>query len=180
MFFVVGGMPIMALAFVGGGISWSYLLWFFAIAVLVSLFSASIGIFCSSICQKSISAVIMSYGIYVIFMLGTLIPWCIETIAVSRSQTTVFINSIGFFLINPAYYLLEFFVWMMSGNSLAYEIYDGFSSSTFFTKDIVHYGWMILSSVLLILISFIFLRIAAKRISPISKKQAKKLSQRGQ
>ena len=67
IFFVVAGMPVMALAFVIGGMSWAYLFWFLAIAVLVSLFSASIGIFCSSVCKKSITAVIMSYGIYVIF-----------------------------------------------------------------------------------------------------------------
>ena len=63
MFYVVAGMPVMALPFIIGGMSWSSLFWFLGVALLVSVFSASIGILCSSICRKSISAVIMSYGI---------------------------------------------------------------------------------------------------------------------
>ena len=75
MFYVVAGMPVMALPFIIGGMSWSSLFWFLGVALLVSVFSASIGILCSSICRKSISAVIMSYGIYLIFFLGTVIPY---------------------------------------------------------------------------------------------------------
>ena len=35
MFFVVASMPVMALSFVIGGMSWSYLFWFFAVALLM-------------------------------------------------------------------------------------------------------------------------------------------------
>ena len=67
MLFVAASLPIMALTFVIGGVPWSYLFWFFAIALLASFFAASIGILCSSICKRSVSAVILSYGFYLIF-----------------------------------------------------------------------------------------------------------------
>ena len=59
MLFIAASLPIMALSFVVGGMSWSYLFWFFAIALLISVFSASIGILCSSLCKKRGSEVIM-------------------------------------------------------------------------------------------------------------------------
>jgi ABC-type transport system involved in multi-copper enzyme maturation permease subunit len=175
MFFVVGGMPIMALAFVSGGISWIYLLWFFAIAVLVSLFSASIGIFCSSVCKKSISAVIMSYGFYVIFFLGTLIPYVIEIILYTTKSLSGMNIAPWILLLNPAVYLIEFFGWTMGGSSYMYLMLQ-YGLSLSYTQKEMHYLWMTLSSVLLILVSFLFLWIAAKRISPISKKKAQKLA----
>ena len=42
LFFIVASLPVMALTFVIGGMSWSYLFWFFALALLVSFFAASI------------------------------------------------------------------------------------------------------------------------------------------
>lgn len=53
MFYVVAGLPIVALAFVIGGLSWGNLFWFLAVSLLVSFVSASIGILCSSICKKN-------------------------------------------------------------------------------------------------------------------------------
>lgn len=181
IFFVVAGMPVMALAFVIGGMSWAYLFWFLAIAVLVSLFSASIGIFCSSVCKKSITAVIMSYGIYVIFFVVTAIPNMICNIlgyTVTGNQVTMI-----FYLINPAGYLMEFFIWTMSGYSSVYEML-AFSSQgvkgSQLSAAAVHYGWMALSSILFILVSVFFLWIAAKRINPISKRKARKLAMQNQ
>lgn len=52
MFYVVAGLPIVALAFVIGGLSWGNLFWFLAVSLLVSFVSASIGILCSSICKN--------------------------------------------------------------------------------------------------------------------------------
>ncbi|MDE6212706.1 MAG: ABC transporter permease, partial [Lachnospiraceae bacterium] len=69
LFFVAAGMPIMALAFVVGGLSWSYLFYFVLTIILLSVFSGSIGIFCSALCRRSITAVILSYVFY-IFVYG--------------------------------------------------------------------------------------------------------------
>lgn len=63
LFFVMAGLPVMSLSFVVGGLEWRNLFYFIFTIILLSVFSGSIGIFCSSICRKSISAVVLSYKI---------------------------------------------------------------------------------------------------------------------
>lgn len=183
MFFVVASMPVMALSFVIGGMSWSYLFWFLGVALLVSFFAASIGILCSSLCKKSISAVIMSYAFYIIFFVGTVLPFLFYAIAeASRSyQTGTVPNGYGentalFFLLNPAVYLAEFFVKVMAGESVVGEL----SSLTGTTQNrglidhvITGNRWIILSTILFLAVSFLFLLLAAKKINPIKKHRKK-------
>lgn len=179
MFFVVASMPVMALPFIIGGMSWAYLFWFLGIALLVSLFSASIGILCSSLCKKSIGAVIMSYVFYLIFFLGTAVPLIIFGIVVANLNYTLgsvpqFVESYGanfflFMLLNPAIYLVEFFARIMTGRSLV----DNMASSmgTQNKGPIVWatsgYWWLILATALFVGISFLFLWIASRRINPV-------------
>ena len=190
MFFVIASMPVMALSFVLGGMSWGYLFGFLGIALLVCLFSASVGILCSSICKKSISAVIMSYGIYIIFFLGTVLPYILYEIAITN---TVYVNNVTtttqtsynygenlylFLLINPAVYLAEFFVRVMTGQSMVNTIPS--MTGTNQTKGLINHvavgnRWMIISTCLFVGISVLFLWLASRRINPI-KRRAKKRS----
>jgi len=184
MFFVVASMPVMALCFVIGGMSWSYLFWFLGIALLVSVFSASIGILCSSLCKKSISAVIMSYLFYIIFFIGTVLPYLLCALieesrrysgGVSQVYSRHWENMALFFLLNPAVYLTEFFVKVMSGESLVNSLST--VSGTAQKRELIDYvatgnRWMILSTVLFIAVSFLFLFLAAKRINPIKNRKA--------
>ena len=166
MFYVVAGLPIVALAFVIGGLSWSNLLWFLAVAVLVSFFSASIGIMCSSICKKTISAVIMSYGIYVLLFVGSFLPYLIASV-VNLSGGT-FKNPSWLRLINPGMYLLEFVSWSMTGASSAEEVITKFGKKMSVSSAVVHHGWMIVSTLLLVALAFVFLLIATRRINPMA------------
>lgn len=188
MLFVIASMPIMALSFVIGGMSWSYLFWFLGVSLLISLFSASIGILCSSLCKKSISAVIMSYGFYLVFFLGTILPYILYIVVkVSRSYTAANMGQIGlgehlflFFLLNPAIYLTEFFAQVMTGESVVGSLAD--ISSMAKTKSLLSYvttghWWIILSTLLFLAVSFLFLWLASKRIDPI-KGSAKKAAAR--
>lgn len=176
MFFVVASMPIMALSFIIGGMSWSYLLWFLCIALLVSLFSASIGILCSSICKRSISAVIMSYGFYLIFFLATVLPYLIYMLSdnvwynmSSGPNYSYGENWFLFLLLNPAVYLTEIYVRVMAGQSLVNEISSVTGVQTRGPINYVASGnhWIVISTILFIAISFLFLFLAAKRINPI-------------
>lgn len=181
MLFVIASMPVMALSFVIGGMSWSYLFWFFAIALLISLFSASIGILCSSLCKRSVSAVIMSYCFYLIFFLVTLLPYIFyEVFTVDMRYTGGYSygeNTFLFLLLNPAVYLLEFFAELMTGESVVNTISD--LTGIVKTKGPINlvatgHRWMIVSTILFLCVSFLFLWLAAKRINPI-KRRAKKL-----
>lgn len=184
MFYVVASMPIMALPFIIGGMSWAYLFLFLGIAILVALFSASIGIFCSSLCKKSISAVILSYVFYLVFFLGTAVPPLVYSVILSNMRYNLPYNlpsvpqiyvSIepNFYLsllLNPAVYLVEFFSRVMAGESVVNTL----ASINGGTKNIgpinlVATGnrWMILSTILFVGISLLFLWLASKLINPI-------------
>ncbi len=184
MFFVVASMPIMALSFIIGGMSWSYLFWFLAIALLASFFSASIGILCSSICKRTISAVIMSYGFYLIFFLATVLPYILYQIVsvnmisyMSYSATQTYYsygeNLYLFLLLNPAVYMIEFFTRIMSGQSLVNTLVN--LTGTVRTRGLIThvatgYRWMVLSTILFLAVSFLFLWLAARRINPMKKR----------
>lgn len=194
LFFVVASMPIMALSFVVGGMSWSYLFWFFAVALLMSFFAASIGILCSSLCKRSVSAVIMAYGFYLVFFGATALPITLsEYVSYSSSYYFDMTYSSGgifysygenlylFLLMNPVMYLVEFFGRVMTGESLVNEIpYTTGLTQTCGPINLVASGnwWIILSTVLFLAVSFLFLRLAAKRINPIKRKARKQAMRR--
>lgn len=192
MLFVFASMPIMALSFIIGGMSWSYLFWFLGIALLASLFSASIGILCSSLCKKSISAVIMTYGIYLLFFLGTFLPYLVYQIMwESRMYSTGYSglqsgysygeNWLLFLLVNPAVYLVEFFGRIMTGESIMNSCVTltgtyGVTPRTAGPICLVATGsrWLILSTILLVAVSLLFLWIASRRINPVGKHAGKR------
>lgn len=193
MFFVVASMPIMALSFVVGGMSWGYLFWFIAVAVLMSFFAASIGILCSSLCKRTVSAVIMAYGFYLIFFVVTALPLLLaEYVSYSsfyynmtyKTGSIVYSyeeNFYLFLLLNPIMYLTEFFVRIMTGYSLVNDI----PNTTGITQtrgpiNLVATGnrWLIVSTILFLAVSFLFLWLAAKRINPIKRKAKKQAVQR--
>ena len=171
MFFVVASMPIMALCFTIGGMSWSYLFWFLAVAFLVSFFAASIGILCSSICRKSISAVIMSYGFYLLFFLGTVLPSILYQIFYINLSYSSYYNGWGntplFLLLNPFIYLSEFFAQVMVGRSVVSELFGGGMSGAILGQVATGYRWVVVSSVLFVSVSVPFLLAAARRIDPV-------------
>lgn len=176
MLFVVASVPVMALTFVVGGLSWSYLFWFIAVALLVSLFAASIGIMCSSICRKSITAVIVSYGIYMIFFIVTALP--VYLIGPMTDYAKDAEDMIGCLLLNPAVYLAEFVGQTMTQESMIGNMIDQTKNMPIMKFLSSGYWWLIVSTIVFVAISVIFLAIAAKRISPVSKSKAAKLAKK--
>lgn len=192
MFFVVASMPVMALSFIIGGMSWAYLFWFLGIALLVSFFSASIGILCSSLCKRGISAVIMSYAFYLLFFLGTALPMMLYEVVKSNLRYTLgtlprFYEVYGdniylTLLLNPAVYLTEFFARIMTGESLVNSLGNHASMSWQPQTSQVWgpivlvtsgYWWLIIATLLFVGISFLFLWIASRRIDPIRGRRPK-------
>ncbi|MCH5332874.1 MAG: ABC transporter permease [Agathobacter sp.] len=174
MFFVAASLPIMALVFVIGGLPWSYLLWFFLLALLVSLFSASIGIFCSSVSSRTITAVIMAYGLYLIFFAAPFLPLFLVSYYEALGNAVNYDNlawALLPLLINPGVYLYEFFSHVMTGKSAVYEIVSFSPQNHGFLNAITSgYWWLIISSILLVACSFFFLWLASRLINPVGKR----------
>lgn len=174
LFFVTAGMPIMALAFVVGGLSWSYLFYFVLTIILLSLLSGSIGILCSSICRRSITAVVLSYVFYFVIYGLTFLPVLLKVLLSSVENAG---ETMLCLLINPIVFYEEFFMLLMTGES-------AFGGSGFsFTKGevgiITYYlaqgrVWMFLSAGCILLLSFLLLLMAAWKVNPMHSSTGKK------
>ena len=167
LFFVAAGMPVMALSFVVGGLNWSNLFYFVLTIILLSVLSGSIGIFCSSFCRRSIAAMIFSYAWYFVIYIMTFVPsimrrlWWEET---SMGETMLF------WLFNPIIFFEEFFMQMMTGESLF-----GTQGSRFTRNEVGDYTyylsqgkeWLFLSAACILLMSVLFMYVAAWKVNPM-------------
>ncbi len=165
LFFVAAGMPIMALAFVVGGLSWSYLFYFVLTIILSPLLSGGIGILSSAICRRSITAVILSYAFYFIIYILTFLPMMIKGFVTQADNMG---ESMLFLLFNPIIFYEEFFMQLMTSESL-------FGAANFARDDVgfitYHLSqgkiWMFVSAGCILLLSVLLLLAAAWKVNPM-------------
>lgn len=164
MFYVVAGMPIMALSFVVGGLSWSNLFYFLLAVILLAVFSGSIGILCSAFCRKSITAVIMAFGFYFVIYGMTFLPLLIQSFFGSGNNGEVLLP----LLFNPAVFFEEFFMHIMSDSSLLGNRPFSMTDVGYITYYLTHGKvWMFVSVGCIILMSVVFLKVAAWKVNPM-------------
>lgn len=172
LFFVAAGMPIMSLAFVVGGLSWSYLLYFVLSIVLLSLLSGSVGILCSAICSRSITAVVLSYAFYFVIFILTFLPMMIKGLigqVYSMGETMLFL------LFNPIIFYEEFFMQLMTGESIFGEANFGKDEVGFITYHLAQGKiWMFVSAGCILLLSVILLFAAAWKVNPMHSSTGRK------
>lgn len=174
LFFVAAGMPIMALAFVAGGLSWSYLFYFVLTIILLSLLSGSIGILCSALCRRSITAVVLSYIFYFFIYILTFMPMILRFLLTDGEWAG---ESMLILLINPFVFFEEFFMQLMTGESLF-----GVSGSNFTKREVgfITYNlsqgkaWLFLSAACIFILSFLFMLAAAWKVNPMHSSSGKK------
>lgn len=178
LFFVAAGMPIMALSFVVGGLAWSSLLYFVLTIILLSVLSGSIGIFCSSFCRKSISAVVLSFAVYFVIYILTFVPLILNLLLTNGDTAG---ESLLFLLFNPGVFFEEFFMQIMTGASLF-----GTDGTTFGKGNIgfVTYhlsqgkAWMFLSAACILCLAVMFMLLAAWRVNPMNSSGGRKPKKR--
>ena len=172
MLYVIASIPIMALAFVLGGLSWWTLFLFLIVIFIFATLAGSVGVFCSSISRKSIVSIILAFVVYFLVCFLTVLPMIITLFA---TRGDVYDSTI-FLLLNPIVFLEEFFMLSMTGDSL----FSGeFISDYGFLTGLISHGplWCILSGICMLGLSILFMFLAAKRIDPLTgkvKKIAKK------
>ena len=166
LFFVTASMPIMAMSFVVGGLSWSNLLYYLLALILFSVFAGSVGILASSLCRKSVGAVLLSFVFYFIIFLLTFVPM-LAYLLITRGE---YGETPLFLLINPAVFFEEVFAQMMTGLSLF-----GQEGGTFSRSDvgILTYAlargkvWMFVSAGCILGMSALLMGMAAWKVNPL-------------
>jgi ABC-type transport system involved in multi-copper enzyme maturation permease subunit len=164
MFYVVGSLPIMALSFVVGGLSWLSLIQYLLAVLLLAVFSGSIGILCSSICRRSITAVILSFVGYFVVYGMSFTHMLIRAILECDNAG----ESLLWLLFNPGAFFEEYFTLTMIGESLL-------SSGNIYNDDVgaVTYWivsndlWIYISAICILLLSFVFMLLAAWKVNPM-------------
>jgi ABC-type transport system involved in multi-copper enzyme maturation permease subunit len=182
LFYVMGSLPVMALSFVVGGLSWSVLFYFVLAVIVLSVFAGSIGILCSSFCRRSISAVILTFVMYFVLNILTFCPLFVYLFRSWEEESMG--ECLLPLLFNPNVFFEEFFMQVMTGES----ILGSTGESNFIKTEVGYltycftYGkvWVFLSAGCILLLAFLFMLIAAWRIDPLSaaaeRKPAKKKS----
>lgn len=168
LLYVVASIPIMGISFIIGGLSWMTLFWYMVFITILALLAGSIGIFCSSICNKTISSVILSFVIYGVLGGGTCIPLVIDALSHGGDIT----ESPLFLLLNPVVMFEEFFMLSMTNQSLfgcrnGAICYLGDECGIITSFISQGNAWLILSGILLILISLLFIKASTKKINPL-------------
>lgn len=176
MFYVLGSLPIMALSFVVGGLSWGTLLLYLATVLLLAVFSGSIGIFCSSICRKSITAVILSFVCYFVIYGMTFLPLLLRLIMGYNDGGECLLM----LLWNPAAFFEEYFMLTMTGQSLLS------GTNTFGKNDVgaITYWlvenelWVYVSAGCILILTLVFMLMAAWKVNPMHTSGGRKKSKK--
>lgn len=155
MVFIVGSIPLMALSFTIGGLSWWNLLVTMIAFLIFAILTGSIGIFASTLTKKSITSIILTYVFYFVVGNMSVIPTLIVVLGSTFSQGSIV--SI-LMLINPVAAIIEMFVLMLGGDDIFSGNAIGFWSG---------WGWVVLSGVMMLLMSWGLQRLAAWRIDPL-------------
>ena len=129
----------------------------------------------------------MSYGFYLIFFVGTLLPsifyeiYSANILYGSISSSGGYSYAENLFLtcmLNPALYLAEFFMQLMTGESLVNSMGDSIAGTAKIGGPIrlvtVGHRWLIVSTILFLTVSFLFLWLAVRRIDPVRRRGRKR------
>ena len=201
LLFVFSCVPIMSISFIMGGVRWGNLILFLLNIVILTIFIGSIGIFCSSVSRKTAGANILTYLFFFLFCVLPFIPRIIvnsvftfitykynylghsNTISLAETLSGKYANLAH--LINPVVYFEEFYSKILFGTSIFsgdnLELYTRgvIQTVNYYGLDLplkfITYGpvWSIVSAILLLFISYLFLRASAYIISPVHMRKKK-------
>lgn len=178
MMYMVSSIPIMAIAFVLGGMSWWALFGLIFMLLYLGIYVGSVGIFCSSVVKKSIVATVLTIVIGVTIIVVTTIifyaGFAVKAYQASLvSGTRVTPGALPLILmLNPYSPIFDFMVRTMTSSSV-YEIIKEAGTTSLILGNL-YKCWIPVSMVLNLLIAFAFLKLAARNICVTRNKKNKK------
>lgn len=170
MIYMVSSIPVMAIAFVLGGMNWGALFGLIVMMLYLGAYVGSVGIFCSSIVKKSIAATVLTIVIGIGIIVVTGIIFGIGTSIVTYYQTVH--NNIASYspgalpvilMFNPYTPFADFMFRSMSSYSI-YDIIAGAGKMPVILT-VIYKAWIPVSMFLNLLIAFGFLKLAARNIA---------------
>ncbi len=177
MMYMISSIPILAISFVLGGMSWWALLGLLGMLFYLGIYVGSIGVFCSSVVKKSIMATVLTIMIGILIIVITMsIFYGWQGILTFRSMkygTPVIINMAPLSLmLNPYSPIFDFMVRTMSSSSIYDMVIDTGTDPKILL--FLYRFWIPISMFLNLLISFGFLKLAAVKICATKNRKQKK------
>lgn len=169
MMYLISSIPIMAIAFVLGGMSWWALLGLFGMYIYLGIYVGSVGIFCSSVVKKSVAATILTIAIGIGIIVVTAVLFYVVVAMQSAVETAHgnIYNGPGAFsfimMLNPYSPVFDFMLRVMTGNGIGRILKEAGTKSSLILSIANH--WILWSVVLNMLISLGFLKLASKKIA---------------
>lgn len=178
MMYMVSSIPIMAIAFVLGGMSWWALFGLIVMLLYLGLYVGSVGIFCSSVVKKSIMATVLTIVIGVTIIVVTTIIFYAGIAAKAYQASVVNGTQVTpgalplILMLNPYSPIFDFMVRTMTSSSV-YEIIKEAGNTSLTLGNLYKY-WIPVSMIWNLLVAFGFLKLAARNICVTRNKKNKK------
>lgn len=177
LFLVFSSLPILAVVFSVGGISYRHIIQLLLMIVVTAIFVGSIGICFSTIFKKTVPATVFTYGAVVFLVIGTVvITWIIFSIVmidynyVETGEVREGIgNGVLLLLINPAVTLASVMT-RQFGSYVTFK--EAITSVGVCNKFFLQY-WFEISLIIQLLISAFFIFISTKLLNPLKYKRRK-------
>lgn len=170
MTYMISSIPVMAISFVLGGMSWATLLGLIAMMLYLGAYVGSVGIFCSSVVKKSIAATVLTIVIGIGIIVLTSIIFGVGTSALAYYQTvhnhasSVNLGVLPMILmLNPYTPFADFMIRAMSSYSIYDMIAETGKMSVILTG--IYKAWIPVSMIVNLLIALGFLKLAARNIA---------------
>ncbi len=171
MMYMISNIPMLAISFVLGGLSWWALLGLIGMMFYLGIYVGSVGIFCSSVVKKSVAATILTISIgigiitvtAVIFGIWNGIGTYLGIMAYGTNYDYEMGASLMMLMLNPYAPFFDFMVRIMSSYSV-YTMWDSVGNGNILLKGIYH-AWIPISMILNMVIAFGFLKLAARNIA---------------
>ncbi|MCI8508008.1 MAG: ABC transporter permease [Lachnospiraceae bacterium] len=171
MMYMITSIPVMAIAFVLGGMSWFALFGLIAMLLYLGIYVGSVGIFCSSVVKKSVMATILTIAIGVGIIVVTSVIFY-AGLAIKAYQANLPGSAAPSFspgavplvmMLNPYSPIFDFMLRAMSSASI-YDIIKETGNISITLGNLYKY-WIPVSIICNLLISFGFLKLAARNIA---------------
>lgn len=184
---VLSSVPILSISFLFGGMSWKDMIAFLFVVIAIGVFVGSIGLFFSSLVKKTPVAIVLTFLVLGIVIIGTVAFFPIanaiyETITYDRIEGTMKSLEFGWasllMIVNPVVLFLDFMEKSSGRIGVANYFNSWFgvaSSSDIYT--FAEHWWIVVSLLIQIGLALLFLMGAAFFINPLKGKKGKNKEQ---
>lgn len=185
MLFIISSIPIMAIAFVLGGLNWFALLGYIVMMLVVVVYVGSVGVFCSSCFKKTIVSIVITFLIEGALLVIPFMLFGTVMVSVASIYEAMVINGMLSGTTDPNFGVLPmmlignpitgFFDYMVRSMDLTsiYEIIDD-SGYFGFVMPLLAHAWIPMNVIASAAISWFFIWAAAKKLNPVKKSKRKK------